>query len=138
MILMTHCSHCTRKGYCNTILVKLKNIDFPNIIVVADCNDLRLPDGLAVGLSVNTELRDVFNHCDDCDFVSKCKYVNNPEMLKEIDRVRELCIKRGYDKVRFTCNIHRSIHANSEKSTGVTISSDNKKSKFFSRNKKGK
>ena len=129
MKMITYCENCRRRYACNTRLKELKNQDFPNIIIFANCSSLLLPVGMAVGTL--GPMRDQFNHCDDCDFETKCKYYKHPEMLKEIDRVRVLCADRGYDTIKVSCNMHNSIktetpiqcnNSNTEKKKKMKIS----------------
>ena len=111
MILMTHCESCIRKHACTTRIKNFNNYDFSNIVIVAHCNTLELPRGLAVGMDLEgLKLHDIFDHCNDCDFASKCKYYNHPEMIKEINRIRSLCYDHKYDNIRITCKMYHPIY----------------------------
>lgn len=132
MKLFTYCDSCRRESVCTAKIKELKNQDFQNIVIIAHCDDLLLPINTAVGIQQDGTIREVFNHCDDCDFASKCKYYKHPEMLKEIDRVTDKCIKNGYKRLEYTCNMHNPINSSSIENTDIDI----KNKKWFNRKPK--
>ena len=136
MRLITYCDVCRRKHACTTRLKELKNQDFSNIVIIPQCSNLLLPGNTGCGIDAGGVTRDQFNHCDDCDFATKCKYYKHPEMLKEIDRVTTILCDKGYDKIRYTCELHRSNAKEVMPVENITIV--NEKQGLFSWLKKGK